>query len=60
MSNETTRCYPRTIHEAFNCDCNPISGPYGKPSIWPFVVFAVAAVAAVAVLVGIVLLWRIV
>jgi hypothetical protein len=54
MSNETTRCYPRTMHEAFNCDCNPISGPYGKPSVFPFVVVAVAAIL------GVLLIWRIV
>ena len=41
MSNETTRRYPRTLHEAFNCDCNPISGPYGNPPVWPIVVVAV-------------------
>ena len=54
MSNETTRRYPRTMHQAFNCDCNPISGPYGKPSVWPFVV------AAVAVILCILLVWSIV
>jgi hypothetical protein len=44
MSNETTRRYPRTLHEAFNCDCDPISGPYGRPSIWPYVVVGVVVV----------------
>jgi hypothetical protein len=58
MSNETTRRYPRTMHQAFNCDCNPISGPYGKASVWPFV--AVAAIAAVAVFLGLIFIWRIV
>lgn len=53
MSNETTRRYPRTMHEAFNCDCDPVSGPYGKASVWPFVF------AAVAVIVVVLLVWRI-
>jgi len=47
MSNETTRRYPRTLHEAFNCDCDPISGPYGKPSMLPFVVAAVVVIVVV-------------
>lgn len=49
MSNETTRRYPRTLHEAFNCDCNPISGPYGSPPVWPFVVVAVVVIVVALV-----------
>ena len=54
MSNETTRRYPRTMHEAFNCDCNPVSGPYGKPSVFPLVAAAVVAILVVL------LIWSIV
>ena len=52
MENETTRRYPRTMHEAFNCDNEPISGPYGKQSFWP--VYAIFFIVIVA---GIILFW---
>jgi hypothetical protein len=52
MDNETTRRFPRTMHEAFNCDCNPISGPYGKQPLWPL-----AVVALLMVVVGIFIFW---
>lgn len=52
MENETTRRYPRTLHEAFNCDCDPISGPYGRQPVWPVFVIVFAIVIA-----GIVLVW---
>jgi len=52
MENETTRRYPRTMHEAFNCDSDPISGPYGKQAVWP--VFAIFFIVIVA---GIILFW---
>lgn len=50
--NETTRRYPRTLHEAFNTDCDPISGPYGRQTVWP--VFAIVFAVVIA---GIVLVW---
>jgi hypothetical protein len=50
--NETTKRYPRTMHEAFNCDSEPISGPYGKRAVWP--VFAIFFIAIIA---GIILFW---
>ena len=50
--NETTRRYPRTMHEAFNCDSDPISGPYGKEPFWPVVVIVFLIVIA-----GIVVFW---
>lgn len=50
--NETTRRYPRTMHEAFNTDCDPISGPYGKEPIWP--VFAIFFIVIIG---GIILFW---
>ena len=50
MENETTRRYPRTMHEAFNTDCDPISGPYGREPVWPLVViFFIAIVAGILV-----------
>ena len=52
MENETVRRYPRTMHEAFNTDCDPISGPYGKQSNWP-----VAVIFLVVVIAGIALIW---
>jgi hypothetical protein len=52
MENETTRRYPRTMHEAFNCDSDAISGPYGKQASWP--VFAIFFIVIVA---GIILFW---
>ena len=52
MENETTRRYPRTMHEAFNCDCDPISGPYGKQAFWP--VFAIFFIVIIA---GIIVFW---
>ena len=51
MDNNTRR-YPRTLHEAFNTDCDPISGPYGRQSHWPTVVIVLAVLIA-----GIVLIW---
>ena len=53
MDNNTTRRYPRTLHEAFNTDCDPISGPYGRQSYWPLVAIVFAVLIA-----GIVLVWR--
>jgi hypothetical protein len=50
--NDTTRRYPRTMHEAFNTDCDPISGPYRRQSFWP--VFVIAFLIVIA---GIVLVW---
>ena len=50
--NETTKRYSRTMHEAFNCDCDPISGPYGKESFWP-----VVAIFFIAIIAGIILFW---
>ena len=50
--NETTKRYPRTMNEAFNCDSEPISGPYGKESYWPVVV-----IAFVILIAGILLFW---
>ena len=50
--NETTKRYPRTMHEAFNTDCDPISGPYGKQSFWP--VFVIVFLILIA---GILLFW---
>lgn len=52
MENNTTRRYPRTLHEAFNTDCDPISGPYGRQSHWPVVVIFILVVFA-----GILLIW---
>jgi hypothetical protein len=50
--NETTKRFPRTMHEAFNCESDPISGPYGKQPYWPVVVIAFLIVIA-----GIILVW---
>ena len=50
--NETTRRFPRTMHEAFNTDCDPISGPYGKQPFWPVVVIVFLVLIA-----GILLVW---
>ena len=52
MENETVRRYPRTMHEAFNTECDPISGPYGKQAVWP--VFAIFFIVIIA---GIILFW---
>ena len=52
MENDTTRRYPRTMHEAFNCDNEPISGPYGKQAFWP-----VVAVFFIVIIAGIILFW---
>jgi len=50
MDNETTRRYPRTLHEAFNTDCDPISGPYGRQPVWPAVaIFFIVIVACIVV-----------
>ena len=51
MDNNTRR-YPRTLHEAFNTDCDPISGPYGRQSHWPVFVIIFAVLIA-----GILLVW---
>ena len=51
MDNNTRR-YPRTLHEAFNTDCDPISGPYGRQSNWP-----VAVIFILVVFAGILLIW---
>lgn len=50
--NDTTKRFPRTMNEAFNCDSDPISGPYGKEPLWPVVVIAI-----LVVIVGIVVVW---
>ena len=48
--NETTRRFPRTMHEAFNCDSDPIAGPYGRQPVWPaFVIVFVILIAAIVV-----------
>ena len=52
MENDTTRRYPRTMEEAFNCNSDPISGPYGKQPFWP--VFAIFVIVIVA---GIIVFW---
>jgi len=52
MENETTRRYPRTMHEAFNCDSEPISGPYGKEPIWPMY-----AIFFIVIIGGVILFW---
>jgi hypothetical protein len=53
MKDDTTKRYPRTMHEAFNCDCDPISGPYGRQSLVP------AAIVVFVLIFTIVLLsWR--
>jgi hypothetical protein len=52
MENDTTKRFPRTMHEAFNCDSDPISGPYGKQPFWP--VFAIFFIVIIA---GIVVFW---
>ena len=50
MENDTTRRYPRTMQEAFNCDNDPISGPYGREPVWPlFVIFFIAIIAGIAI-----------
>jgi hypothetical protein len=49
--NETTRRYPRTLHEAFNTDCDPISGPYGRQAVWPAFVIAFLIIIASILLV---------
>jgi cytochrome b subunit of formate dehydrogenase len=50
--NDTTKRFPRTMHEAFNTDCDPISGPYGKQPFWPVVV-----IIFVILISGIVVFW---
>jgi len=50
--NETTKRYPRTMHEAFNTGCDPISGPYGRQPFWP--VFVIIFLVLIA---GILLFW---
>jgi len=50
--NETVKRYPRTMHEAFNTECDPISGPYGKEPFWP-----VVAIFFIAIIAGIFLFW---
>ena len=52
MENETTRRFPRTMHEAFNEESNPISGPYGKQAFWP-----VVAIFFIVIFAGIILFW---
>ena len=52
MENETTKRFPRTMNEAFNCESEPISGPYGKQAFWP--VFAIFFIVIIA---GIILFW---
>ena len=52
MENDTTKRFPRTMHEAFNCDSDPISGPYGKQAFWP-----VVAVFFIVIIAGIILFW---
>jgi len=54
MDNNTRR-YPRTLHEAFNCDCDPIEGPYSKEPLWPlFAVFFVVIISFILIV------WRLV
>jgi hypothetical protein len=50
--NDTTKRFPRTMNEAFNCDSDPISGPYGRQPVWP--VFVIAFLIVIA---GIVVFW---
>jgi hypothetical protein len=52
MKYDTTKRYPRTMHEAFNCDSDPISGPYGKNSLVP-----VGVIIFVIIFVGVLLVW---
>ena len=53
MDNETTRRYPRTLNEAFNCECDPIEGPYGREPLWPlFLIFFLVIIACI------VIVWR--
>jgi hypothetical protein len=52
MENDTTRRFPRTMHEAFNCDSDPISGPYGKQAVWP-----VFAIFFIVIFAGIIVFW---
>ena len=52
MENETTKRYPRTMHEAFNCDNDPISGPYGKQSFWP-----IGVIVFMVLIAGILVVW---
>ena len=50
MENDTTKRFPRTMHEAFNCDSDPISGPYGKQPFWPvYVIFFIVIIAGIVV-----------
>jgi hypothetical protein len=51
MEDDTTKRYPRTMHEAFNCDSDPISGPYGKHSLAPLAVIIFVIVFAIVLLV---------
>jgi len=53
MKDDTTNRYPRTMHEAFNCDCDPISGPYGKHSLAP-----VAVIIFVIIFAAVLLFWK--
>ena len=52
MENETTKRFPRTMNEAFNCDNESISGPYGKQAFWP-----VVAIFLIVIVVGIFVFW---
>jgi len=51
MENDTTKRFPRTIEEAFNCNSDPISGPYGREPVWPYAIFFIVIIA------GIILFW---
>jgi hypothetical protein len=52
MENDTTKRFPRTMEEAFNCNSDPISGPYGKEPVWPmYAIFFIVIVG------GIILFW---
>jgi hypothetical protein len=54
MKDDITKRYPRTMHEAFNCDCDPISGPYGKPWV-PLV--PIGVIIFVIIFVAVLLVW---
>jgi hypothetical protein len=51
--NETTKRFPRTMHEAFNCDSDPISGPYGKQAS----LASICRSSFIVIIAGIILFW---